>query len=246
MLAAGTGCVVQEGPYLVPTYHSAVISKVLNGKNVFHSITIIVAVLVMGFGLSVSLRNAKLTSEIAILKSSLERPYLLRNFEFTVLPYLKPLSSSLQSTGVDADRKLLFVARNSCGFCSSQLPWWRRMVEAPSAQEQSEVWLISIGSGELFADLVAYLGKAGRRYRQFTALSPEVFALGSGIQAVPTTIVTRGDRVVLVHSGVFTDEVWEAVTSILDASHHDSVRFLPPGQRVPSLPVRQAIQGTLH
>lgn len=190
---------------------------------------------ILWFGWSVAGQNRKLRAENTALKQTAETPYLIRDFELNALPYLTPVGAASDSSVKETSARFLFVADEKCGFCSQQMEWWEKTITEERKRERSfEVWLISLGTGKEFGELARYLSVAGQPFRQYSANSREYFVLATGVTSVPATVFTRNNRVILAHSGVFSDALFKTALDILN-SDPAGARFLRRSAVQPAL-----------
>jgi len=189
------------------------------------ALNILASMAVLWFGIQVSLTNRQLQVENSLLKSTAQKPYVIRNLEPTLLPYLRALDSGTgtASTG----RRMILFGRDGCKFCRVQFPYWQKLVAAAAERRVvSEVWLVSMNEGrelEQFAHIIAPLGLPVHRFSVTTVTG---FDLGTGINGVPTTVVTNDGRVELVHTGTFTEELLQEALRRL-ATPNLATIFLP-------------------
>jgi hypothetical protein len=202
-------------------------------RHILAVVGMVSALSIVAFGWRISLKNRQLASENAALRGAMETPRVIRNFEPDILPYLDALPP-VPAAGASVNERFIFVSRSTCPYCARQLPFWKRMVDLMLPRQDAEVWLISLDGSEAFGDMPGLLASNQHPYREFTARSIQTFSLCTGIQGVPTTIVTTANRVVLFHAGLLTEQLMGTISDIL---HEQlvSARFPPFGRTEPVL-----------
>lgn len=188
---------------------------------------VLAAVGVLWFGLRVSAQNKRLQNANAVLRTTAEKPYLIRNFDLDILPFLRPVS--VVSFHSKPARRILLFGKDGCNFCVQQLPWWKRLIAESSEHGLfSEVWLISTNAGRDFEAFAREIGPLGLPVQRYAAITSAGFAVGTGVAGVPTTVVTDEDRVLLVYAGIMNEELLrESVKIITEPTA--SARFLRRG-----------------
>jgi hypothetical protein len=192
--------------------------------------TILIAALVIGFGWKVQARDARLFAENKELKRSvgLWKPHIIRNFDLDLLPYLSPVSQEY-TRATDSGDRFIFIARDACHFCAAQIPFWKRMVAA--APKNTEIWLVSLDAGEHFAELANFVQSSGHVFRRFGVRDSVAFVLSTGILGTPATIVTKDQVVTMYYPGLFTEDLFAKVQSLIYAPASAGATFFHSGQR---------------
>lgn len=185
------------------------------------------AVGVLWFGLRVSAQNKRLQNENVILRATTEKPYLIRNFELDILPFLRPVN--LVASSSKPARRILLFGKDSCNSCIQQLPWWERLIAASAEKGLvTEVWLISTNAGHEFESFARGIAPLGLPVQRYTVATSAGFAVGTGIAGVPTTIVTDENRVLLVYAGIMNEDLLRESVKII-TEPPASARFLRRG-----------------
>jgi len=171
--------------------------------------------------------NQRLRSENALLRTVADQPFLIRNFELNLLPYLRPLTAS--GTPLHVGKRIVLFGKDGCRFCTIQGPWWKRLIEAASHGLASEIWLVSLNQGREFETFAKEIAPVGLPVRRYSVTSVAAFTLGTGLKGVPTTLITSDDRVQLVHTGTWNEELLAEAVQVM-SEPAISTKFLPPGQ----------------
>jgi hypothetical protein len=187
---------------------------------------------VLWYGVRVSLDNRHILVENRLLRSAAQKPYVIRNLEVSLLPYLRPIGPP-DAPPRPAKRLVLF-GKDGCRFCAEQFPWWKRLVSTASERGLvSEVWLVSMNEGREFETLAHDFTQMGVPLRRYSVVSSAAFTAASGITGVPATVaISDDDRVTLAFTGILNEELLEgAVQAISEPS--GSARFFPRTQLEP-------------
>jgi hypothetical protein len=182
---------------------------------------------VLLFGARVSSSNRRLETENKLLRDTARKPYLIRNFELDLIPYLRPLDSVQRPAA--SSRRLILFGKDGCKFCAQQMPWWQHIVDVAAKRSLiSELWLVSMNQGEEFERFAKGLSHPGLAVKRYSVLDVPAFILGTGLNGVPTTMVTTGDLVQLVHSGTYNDQLMTDTLKVM-TGNVASAQFLPRG-----------------
>lgn len=188
------------------------------------AVAIISGILIVVFGLRVSLHNKSLAAENALLRKSMDTRVVIRNFELDILPYVTQVGGARTPVS-SQDEKVMLFARDGCPYCAKQMPIWKELVGSSIFDRGAEFWLVSLGKVGAFGDLSQLLTSKGQPFREFTAPDVGTFALCTGIRGVPTTVVTKSNQAKLVYLGEFTQEVRERVFAGIFADASAAARF---------------------
>ncbi len=175
------------------------------------------------------LQNGALSTENALLRNAIGTPLIMRDFEVNLLPYVTPLEAHV-TPGPTGSQRVILVAKEGCPYCVKQLPMWEEFVTSSVLPKNTEIWLVSLTGGREFGELKRTMAAQARPHREFAVVNAAAFTLSTGIRGVPTTIVTRDNRVQLVYAGLFTDSVRSQLLSGDLLSPSVRAQFPSPGR----------------